>query len=584
MAAEFTVNVEHALEMEHMAGIESRAAAKAAAAAAAADVDIGSIVGDARTASAVGGATGHSWGAQGTDGGVEDDTFSVDEPDGTSPASAAEAEGKENEEEHKTMDALVREARLERARQEGSSSRGCGGSVEELGIAGHRRTLSAASPMVLDVGNDSYASDDDRNRNRNRDRGEARASFDAPPIIRQADLKGDTPLTTFRRSDTAVAGGTVDVSPAALPSKGAATNGGSTTDTCRSAPSSPRGRHSCSTTATAAAGSALSVGDGSYSPVVTSRGRASTVTGLCCDVHTAECPSGHADAGARSRFTAGGGYGMGGESDGTESVFSSARPAVEYERDGKAKLPRFKSKHIASVLRSQPLGLELQLEAPNEDSVDDTVARASRFSVQDSSAPTPRVGASTGGGFSTLQDLEPDTTISSSGEEKDNSAPTGQSAVARASGSWKQLVFACLLLFFAGDGLRHRWKTMFRKPSSRSSPPSTAASFGQVSFGGATASGVRGNGGAGHEHVSGTALLPPTCQDPASGRTMAVWATPSGPCLSPALAADANTEGMAGGGGPGCSASFRFCSSTEVVVSDAGDVQHDDRRPEDGEL
>lgn len=587
MAAEFTVNVEHALEMEHMAGIDRRAAAKATAAANAVDADLGSIAGDACANSAVGGGTGHSWGGQGTDDGVEDEAFSVDNPDGTNPESAAEAEGEEKEEEHKTMAALVREARLERARQEGRSSRGRSGSIEELGIAGHRRTRSAASPVVLHGGNDSYASDDDRNRNR--ERGGATACFDAPPIIRQAELKGGTPLSTFRRTDTAVAGGTVDVSPAALPSKGTVANGGAT-DTCCSAPSSPRGRHSCSAAATAAAASALSVADGSQSPVVAPRGRANTVAGLCCGVHTAGSESGDVDAEVRSRFRAGGGYGMVVESDGAESVFSSARPAVEYERDGRAKLPRFTSKHIASVLRSQPLGLELQLEAPNEDSVDDTVARASRFPVQDSSAPTPRVGAATGGDFSTMQELEPDTTVSSSGEEKDHSVPTGQSAVTRASGSWKQLVFACLLLLFAGDGLRHRWKTTFhgkkaptRKPSSRSSPPSAAASR-QATFGGATASGVRGNGGgAGHKHVSGTAFLPPTCQDPASGRTMAVWATPSGPCLSPALIADENTEGMAGGGGPGCAASFRLCSGTEVVVPGADNVQQD-RGPENGEL
>lgn len=587
MAAEFTVNVEHALEMEHMAGIDRRAAAKTAAANAA-DADLGSIAGDACATSAVDGVTGHHLG-QGTDGGVEDEVVSVGTPDDNSPECAAAAAGEEKE-EHKTMDALVREARLERARQEGG---GGGGSVDGLGGASHRRNGSAASLRVLGVGNGTYASNDDRNGEGRRER----ACLDMPPIIRQADLTGDTPLSTFRRTDAAVAGGTVDVSP---PSEGTATNGGSMTDTSRSAPSSPRGRHTCSAaTAAAAAASALSAFNGSISPGVASRGRASTVTGAgsCAGdgtgggVHrTADSASGDVDdAEARTRFTAGGG--MGGESDGTESVISSARPAVEYERDGRARLPRFTPEHIASVLRGQPLGLELQLEAPNEDSLDDTVARASRLSLQGTSPRSPRVDEASAGGFSTMQELGPDPADDSFGEEKGHSVTAGQPAVAKAAGGWKQLVFACLLLLFAGDGLRHRWKSAFggksagaRKSSSRPAPPSTAASR-QASFGIETASGVGGNGGgggAGHKHMFGAAFLPPTCQDPASGRMMAVWATPSGPCLSPALTSGGNTEGM-GGGGPGCAASFRLCSVTEVVVRDAGDVEHV-RRPESGEL
>lgn len=564
MAAEFTVNVEHALEMEYMAGIERRTAAKMAADAA--DADLGSIAGGARATSAVDGGTGH-----GPDGGIEDEVFSVGTPDGNSPDSAAAASGEEKE-EHKTMDALVREARLERDRKERGSRVGGGRGVEGHGIAGHRRTRSAANLRALDVGNDSYTSDDDRNRTR--DRRGAQSCFDVPPIIRQADLKGDAQISNFRRTNTAVDGGTVDVGSATLPAERAATSGGSMADTSCSAPSSPTGRHPCSAATTTVAASAPSVAKGSLSPVVGSRGRASTVTG--CGVHTADSASGDADAGARSRFAVGGGGGMGGESDGAESVFSSARPSVEYERDGRAKLPRFTSEHIASVLRGQPLGLELQLEAPNEDSLDDTVARASRLTLQDTSLLTPRVGAATGGGFNGTQEMEPDTTHDSSGE-KGRSVLTGQPAVTNAGGSWKQLVFACLLLLFAGDGLRHRWKNTF------GGQRATPAASRQASFGVETASDVGGKGGgAGHKHMFGTAFLPPKCQDPASGRTMTVWATPSGPCLSPALATDDSTEGMGGGGGPGCAASFRLCSVTEVV-GDASDVEHG-RRPERGEL
>lgn len=584
MAAEFTVNVEHALEMEHMAGIGRIAAAKTANADAA-DANLGSITGDECAASMADGGIGHHLG-RGPGGGVENDVVSVGTPDDNSPESLAAAAGEEKE-ELKTMEALVHEARLERARQEGGSSGGRGGSVEKLGIAGRGKTRSSASLRDLGIGTDSHGTDDDRNPNRE-GRG-ARACFDVLPIVRQADLNGDALLSTFSRIDTtAVAGGTTHViSPATLPSLGTATYGGSMTDTSRSAPSSPRARHPCSAAATtAAAGSILSVASGSLSPVVPSRGRASTVTGCCDGVQTVDSTSGDINAEARSSFTADGGGGMGGESDG--SVFSSTRPAVEYERDGRAKLPRFTSDHIASVLRGQTLGLEQQLEAPNEDSLDDTVARASRISLQCKAVLTPRVGAALDGGFSAMQEKESGTMEASSGEEEGHSVPVSQSAVTKAGGSWKQLVFACLLLLFAGDGLRHRWKSLFhgerapaRRPPSRPSPPATAASR-QASFGAETASNIGGDGGGpGHKHVFGTAFLPPTCQDPASGRTMAVWATPSGPCLSPVLTAD-NTESMGGPGGPGCASSFRLCSITEVDVRDTGDVKHHGR-PQRGE-
>jgi len=145
-----------------------------------------------------------------------------------------------------------------------------------------------------------------------------------------------------------------------------------------------------------------------------------------------------------------------------------------------------------------------------------------------------------GSGFGATQQARPEATDGSQGGEAAAPDDPGSSAAAaRARGSWKQLVFAWLLLLFAADGLRHRWKSTFRsesaaaaaasrmKPSSKIPAPSSTAPR-QEPFGRYQAGGDEdGGGGLGGMHTFGTAFLPPTCQDPVSGRTMAVWATPA---------------------------------------------------------
>lgn len=537
LAAEFTVNVEHALEMEHMAGIARRAAAKAAAAAATADADPGLAAGGANAAPA---------GGDGTEGnlGLADDVVgpAAREPEANGgPVCAAGGE--------QTLDDLVREARAERAHRE---SGGTGGPRS----AGHEKDGSDGSVLAGGGPEGCCPSRSREGRPSSNDPADAdHRAGGVTPVIRQADLAGDTPLRTF----LGAAGGTA---PVVLPPS----------DTSRSAPSSPRGWHAhAATVAAAAVAGAVPALPTLGGQGAGNRERASTVTGAGDDgVGGGTAEEACAIAGGTG-FTAG--CRGGGENDGTESVLSGARPpAVEYERDGNARLPRFTSEHFESVLRGQPLGLELQLEAPNEDSVDDTVARAasSRVPLEGVSPPSPRVDAGNAPGNAvqdtTGQDAPP-------GEGQGVSAPS--TAGAR---GWKQAAFACLLLFFAGDGLRHRWKAAFRgeitahENISMPPPPPTPGSPKPGSL--ATD---------GRDGVFGVTFLPPTCKDPVSGATMAVWVAPSGPCLSPASVSGGgtgSTEGLFGGGGePACSASFRWCSAAEVGAH--GDVERDATGPPD---
>ncbi len=621
MAAEFTVNVAHALEMEHMAGINRRAAAKSSAADAAGD----------------GGSAGHHP-SPGPSAGAGDAAFPAGNPDGGggSESAAGGAAGKKQEE--RTLDDLVHEARIERARQEGVGGGGGGGggggssggsSVEGPGSTGHTRNESAGSSVrVLDGGEEK---DDLGGEVRNGEGRGERASLDRDPqrvstmpIIRQADLKGDTPLSTLRRAGTAAAA----VSPTTPRSDRAAASA------FRSPPSSPRGRHNSLPAASAAtADAALAALEGSLSPEAAPRGRASSLTGTGLDAGggggggggggegvgvnrtAAAASSSDAGADAEARERPGAGVGRRGvgaaavagfDSDDTESVVSGTRPAVEYVRDGKAKLPRFKSAHIASVLRGQPLGLELQLEAPNEDSLDDTVARASRLPLGGIASPcSSRVGLAGGSSFGGTQQAIHEATGALPGGEAAGD-PGNSAAAERARGGWKQLLFALFLLLFAADGLRHRWKSTFRSESAAAAAATAAAVARKNSSSRAHAQSSTaprqepferyraggdedGGGGEGGKHTFGTAFLPPTCQDPVSGRTMAVWATPAGPCLAPASASGGENWGARGGrggreGGPGCAASFRLCTSAEVVVQDSGGVGEYGGGPERDEL
>lgn len=527
LAAEFTVNVEHALEMEHMAGIARRAAAKAAAAATA-DADPGLVAGDAQAAPAGGD------GAQPNLGLADDVVGAAREPEANAgPVCAAGGE--------QTLDDLVREARAERAHRE---SGGTGGPRS----AGHERGGSYRSVLAGGGPEGCCPSRSGEGRPSSNDPADTDHRAGLTPVIRQADLGRDTPLRTF----LGAAGGTAPV----MPPSG---------DTSSSAPSSPRGWHAHTCAAAAAAAAAVPALPTLGGQGAGSRERASTVTGAGDDgVGGGTAEEACAMAGGAG-FTAG--YRGGGESDGTESVVSGARPpAVEYERDGNARLPRFTSEHFESVLRGQPLGLELQLEAPNEDSVGETVARAasSRVPLEGASPPSPSVDAGNASGNAV--------------QETGQDAPPGEGegdSVAAAPGArgWKQAAFACLLLFFAGDGLRHRWKAAFRgektahENTSKPPPPPTP---GPPKPGSLATDGRNG--------VFGVTFLPPTCQDPVSGATMAVWVAPSGPCLSPASVSGGGaggTEGLLGGGdGPACSASFRLCSAAEVGAR--GDVEEQD--------
>ncbi|CAM9723329.1 unnamed protein product [Ectocarpus sp. 6 AP-2014] len=520
LAAEFTVNVEHALEMEHMAGIARRAAAKAAAAAATADADPGLAAGDAHEPRAGGDGTEPNLG-------LADDVVgpAAREPEANGgPVCAAGGE--------QTLDDLVREARAERAHRE---SGGTGGPRS----AGHERGGSDGSVLADGGPEGCYPSRSGEGRPSGNDPTDADHRAGVTPVIRQADLAGDTMLRTF----LGAAGGTAPV----VPPPG---------DTSRSAPSSPRGWHAHAATAAAAAAGAVPALPTLDGQSAGNRERASTVTGAGDDGvggGTAEEACGISGG---AGFTAG--CRGGGENDGTESVLSGARPpAVEYERDGNARLPRFTSEHFESVLRGQPLGLELQLEAPNEDSVDDTVARAasSRVPLEGAPPPSPRVDAGNAPGNAvqetTGQDAPPR-------EGKGVSVPS--TAEAR---SWKQAGFACLLLFFAGDGLRYRWKAGFRGEKTAHeniSMPPPSPTRGSPEPGSLATDG--------RNRVFGVTFLPPACKDPVSGATMAVWVAPSGPCLSPASVSGSGagrTEGVLGGGGePACSASFRLCSAAEV--------------------
>ncbi|CAN0410875.1 unnamed protein product [Ectocarpus sp. 12 AP-2014] len=539
LAAEFTVNVEHALEMEHMAGIARRAAANAAAGATA-DADPGLAARDANAAPAGGDGTEPNLGLAEH---VVGPAAREPEANGGPVCTAG------NEQ---TLDDLVREARAERAHRE---SGGTGGPRS----AGHERGGSDGSVLAGGGPEGCCPSRRGEGRPSSNDPADAdhRAGAGVTPVIRQADLAGDTPLRTF----LGAAGGAAPVAPPPG-------------DTSRSAPSSPRGWHAhAATAAPAAAAAAAAAGAVPALPTLGgecagNRERASTVTGAGDDGvggGTAEEACGISGG---TRFTAG--CRGGGENDGTESVLSGARPpAVEYERDGNARLPRFTSEHFESVLRGQPLGLELQLEAPNEDSVDDTVARAasSRVPLEGASPPSPRVDAGNAPG-NTAQETTWQGAPPGEGEGEGVSVPS--TAGAR---GWKQAAFACLLLFFAGDGLRHRWKAGFRgektaheKISTPPGPPkpSSLATDGRNS-------------------VFGVTFLPPTCKDPVSGTTMAVWVAPSGPCLSPASVSGGgagSTDGLLGGGGePACSASFRLCSAAEVGAR--GGVERDATGPPD---
>lgn len=574
MAAEFTANVTHALEMEHMAGIR-----RAATEAVAADVVYpGSTVEETGTAAE----TRHP--AHGADG-----------DDANVPRPLDAQEGVD------TLEGLVREARLERARHEGGDVGGVrlaastdgenDGSVrvpceEDAGITSDRDRTSGSGGETARIDPDV-----DRATGTGITATELlrRGNGINPTPIRQADLTGDTPLHMLRPRTAATAGAVpAGVATSHWVASRSISATGTSADASHSAPSSPRGTHNASMAAAAAVAGVPAFG-AAGSDLRSSRRRANTETGAGCriggrggdgrDDETVEASPSAVNVVGVSRGSTGAGDGNGGTEVGT-----SGRPAVEYVRDGRAMLPRFSGETIASVLRGQPLGLELQLEAPNNSSLDDALARASRRSLEGASPRSLRMTSGSGSVARESATEAEGAAANASGEAtslSDTAVPESAGGT-RTSRGWKQLVFAVALLFFAGDGLRHRWKSMSGGKSkarkARTVPIGADSASGVGIHGGRIEHGGGGNGD--DEHRFRAAFLPPTCQDPVTGAVMAVWATPSGPCLLPAEMFGDTTDGSTGGwfggggggGGPGCAASFRLCSVREVMEDSGADA------------
>lgn len=516
MAAEITANLLHALEMEHLSGVDRMASDDTPGADA---HSISASVEHART-----GQPGH-----------RTSTCTTPRPhgDGSGPDHALRA-GKVNvepSEETGNSGDLGSEPRIERAQREGGSkvpmigkdtrggrvsgSEGCGGRADPDTVFDSRdqRTgVTTAEPRRRDT------------------------RINVKPI-RQEDLTGETPLRKLRDKPSSATVVDCKTTGTGRPSKADPLSGAT-----RSAPSSPRDRQdSCGIAAAASEAAMLVLGENSHSDVRGFRRRASSdaevalgsgevgdsglSTAISSRVSGIEVPSSPASG-------VGGGIG------------SSPRPSVEYVRDGKAFLPRFTGESFASLLRGKPLGLEQQLEAPNDGSLNHFLVRPAGPLLANKSSGSDAAVA----------------------EEKQGlEAPVVKAGVVqltpggKATRGWKQVVFAFLLLFFAADGLRHRWNYLFRGAAGErsESPPELAPT---------NPNGVDNDSGAPPETRIRATFLPPSCQDPMSGRMMAVWVKPSGPCLSPVEGGgDLNRGGWGsfgvgiGEGEPLCAASFPLC-------------------------
>lgn len=513
MAAEFTVNVAHALEVEHKAGLDRAEAEKAAAMPEGMHVDSPrpSVAGAGSTADPI---SPRVW--VGGGGGGDDIAARVPGVSGSPADGGLEA----SREGAQRLEGLVRDARLERARHESfgvgrsdgtdrarPGAGGGGGSVRGV----HDRSESGGTG---DSGNDHDGSSGggelDGRARPNTDHGgggggggsaatvvvteRRRRNRVVPTPIRQSDLTGKTPLSALRPADSALYSGTLLASRrSSLDSNGA--------DAYHSAPPSPTGRSGFSlaandATATdaaaAAAVSSLEPGPGGRR----SRRRAFTETEADRDFIAGGNGVGGVGGGRGGDAV---GVGLGGRGEGTAASESgvigadgsrsaaggseggegSAHPAIEYVRDGRAFLPRFTGRAFASILRGQPLGLGQQLEAPKDGSLDDAVARAARLSLQASPSPSPRAV-----GMGTVELEAMDAAVGGPGGVASSGDPAELSAARRAAPGWKQLLFAFLLLFFAVDGVFHRWNGAFGgkrkakvRPPTAPHLPTAAAAF-----------------------------------------------------------------------------------------------------------
>lgn len=402
-----------------------------------------------------------------------------------------------------------------------------------------------------------------------------------PTPIRQSDLTGGVPLHMIGGEHPG--GVNAMIPPLGRRVKRSSVSSiCSATDVSRSAPPSPSGRRRSSMSQGFAESGrpALCEGGGS----TRGRVRASSATGASgCGINGGRRTESSPGSGSLDDSVARQSQSQTGASKASENgvgVDSAAGSEVEsgagtgggiiasYVRDGRAVLPRFSAEAFLSVLRGKPLSLEQQLEAPNDKSFVQNLTRAAKDSLT-RWAPAYRATAAAG-----------DEPLAVGGQEKGTEArgrnaaagtrgqELGRGGVLRRPTSQQRaglmnMVFALLLLALAGDGLRHRCKKLFGRASESNRGPEGSGSV--VDVGGAGADSAVGGGEPDSRYRA--AFLPPTCQDRTSGAVMAVWVTPSGPCLLPIGKEGGWFGGAEGGGGPGCAASFRLCSEQEVVGS-----------------
>ncbi|CAM9357168.1 unnamed protein product [Sphacelaria rigidula] len=220
---------------------------------------------------------------------------------------------------------------------------------------------------------------------------------------------------------------------------------------------------------------------------------------------------------------------------------------VGYRRDGPHVMPKHSMRTFLPILRGAPVELERQLSPPTLRTVERTLHDAARRYQEvggDDRSPTETRGR-TGAASGVVSDDVADSSGAQADSDIDRSDVDGNRASPRSAGSWLQKVVVTIVFLLALDGLRHE---LFG--TRRATPPRrTSATRSSFSTRAAGSKGV---------------LRRPTCQDPETGATMLIWATPSGVCLS----LDEEESGDAevwGGVSPACGAEFRLCATRETA-------------------
>lgn len=618
MAAEFTANVVHALEMEHMAGLDrSRGASDSSA--------------------ADGGATGFAEGG-GADGALEVEDWGISARRRGESRAGGVGFGAGPTEMRQGLplppetpltssgpNCVILEAgtpvrpdtQFQQEHIDSPISRGSRNvsgrisSDTEGRIGGHDTADTNGGRRETDVFNDSHRRTSgggglDANTNGRGGRAFLEVGSESSCVvttpITQADLNRNTGLRITGRSDGV---------PARSPENSRA--GGdcgvaarrSATEASRSAPSSPTGRRESFRESTAPSESGLE-GQGSRARAHSMTGGDDTGVNLQHYLLPGLDAESHADSAPAANVcrTVGPSSSMVDETGSDyASVRSSARPPAEYARDGRHFLPRFTGEALASVLRGQHVGLEQQLEAPNDETLEDSLSRPPR--IPDGFAPhgglVESMGGVRGGGDgSSVDNVGPEEGASETRDAvratraaigwprlfgmssvfSGATAPDRANRADRSAGGF-QIIFGIVVLLLALDGLRHRvgglvyggWGATLHVPPVATSPSSRPTNFGYSGGGGVRSGDGGGSGGIGFQYV----YLPPTCLDTQTGATMAIWATPAGPCLSPGQTEKISRKGAAGEGEGevrgsermGCATSFRLCSSLEVGLEDS---------------